>query len=335
MQTFTSDPTPDQTIDRRGTGGCQEVLDTYAHEVAPGGEWRNELHRVAVEQFERAAKVVGLEQEIRARLVEPRRSLTVNFPVRRDDGTVETFTGYRVQHTLTMGPTKGGVRYAPGVSLGECAALAMWMTFKCALLGLPFGGAKGGVRCDPNRLSAGEKERVTRCYAAEILSMIGPDRDILAPDLATGEREMTWMMDTYSQQVGHCVPEVVTGKPTVLGGCEGRASATGLGAVFVTERALAMLGRSIAGQRFVIQGFGDVGSAVSRELALRGGRVIGVSDVSGGVVDTEGLDIPALVAWRREHGFLRGCGRARGAHGDPRDALRRPGPRRPRASDHR
>ena len=184
----------------------------------------------------------------------------------------------------------------------------MWMTFKCALLGLPFGGAKGGVRCDPNRLSAGEKERVTRCYAAEILSMIGPDRDILAPDLATGEHEMAWMMDTYSQQVGHSVPEVVTGKPTVLGGCEGRASATGLGAVFVTERALAMLGRSIAGQRFVIQGFGDVGSAVARELSLRGGRVIGVSDVSGGVVDTEGLDIPGLLAWRREHGFLRGCG---------------------------
>jgi len=294
-------------MDRRGTGGWAEVLLTDAHEVAPGGEWRNELHRVAVEQFERAAKVVGLEPEIEARLVEPRRSLTVNFPVRRDDGTIETFTGYRVQHTLAMGPTKGGVRYSPGVSLGECAALAMWMTFKCALLGLPFGGAKGGVRCDPNRLSEREREQVTRRYAAEIISMIGPDRDIPAPDLATGEREMAWMMDTYSQQVGHSVPEVVTGKPTVLGGSGTRASATGLGAVFVIERALAMLGRSIAGQRFVIQGFGNVGSVLARELSLRGGRVTGVADVSGGVVDMEGLDVPGLLAWQREHGFLRGC----------------------------
>ena len=299
--------TPDQSLDRRGTGGWAEVLLTDAHEVAPGGEWRNELHRVAVEQFERAAKVVGLEPEIKARLIEPRRSLTVNFPVRRDDGTIETFTGYRVQHTLAMGPTKGGVRYSPGVSLGECAALAMWMTFKCALLGLPFGGAKGGVRCDPNRLSEREKEQVTRRYAAEIISMIGPDRDIPAPDLATGEREMAWMMDAYSQQVGHSVPEVVTGKPTVLGGSGVRASATGLGAVFVIERALAMLGRSIAGQRFVIQGFGNVGSVLARELSLRGGRVTGVADVSGGVVDTEGLDVPGLLAWQREHGFLRGC----------------------------
>jgi len=182
------------------------VLLTDAHEVAPGGEWRNELHRVAVEQFERAAKVVGLEPEIKARLIEPRRSLTVNFPVRRDDGTIETFTGYRVQHTLAMGPTKGGVRYSPGVSLGECAELAMWMTFKCALLGLPFGGAKGGVRCDPN------------------------------------------------------------------------------------------------------PGFGNVGSVLARELSLRGGRVTGVADVGGGVVDTEGLDVPGcLLAWQREHGFLRGC----------------------------
>ena len=169
---------------------------------------------------------------MRARLLEPRRSLVVNFPVRRDSGEVESFTGYRVQHTLTMGPLKGGFRYGPGVSLGECAALAMWMTFKCALMGLPFGGAKGGVRCDPNRLSDGELERLTRRYASEIFPVIGPDRDIPAPDMATGEREMAWFMDTYSQQVGHPVPEIVTGKPLVLGGTEGRDVATGLGAVF-------------------------------------------------------------------------------------------------------
>ncbi len=296
------------TKDRRGLGGWDEVLATDAHRVAPGGEWRSELHRVAVAQFERAAKVVGLEPEVKARLLEPRRALTVNFPVRRDDGTVETFTGYRVQHTLTMGPTKGGVRYAPGVSLGECAALAMWMTFKCALLGLPIGGAKGGVRCDPNRLSPSEKERITRRYAAEILDMIGPDRDIPAPDLATGEREMAWLMDTYAQSVGHTVPEVVTGKPPVLGGTDARASATGLGATFVVERALATMGRTIAGQSFVIQGFGNVGSVVAREVSLRGGRVVGVCDVSGGVVDPDGLDVRALTEWQHEERFLRGCG---------------------------
>ena len=296
-----------ETKDRRGLGGWDEVLATDAHQVAPGGEWRNELYRVAVSQFERAAKVVGLEPEIKARLLEPRRSLTVNFPVRRDDGTVETFTGYRVQHTLTMGPTKGGVRYAPGVSLGECAALAMWMTFKCALLGLPFGGAKGGVRCDPNRLSLSERERVTRRYASEILDMIGPDRDIPAPDLATGEREMAWLMDTYAQSVGHTVPEVVTGKPPVLGGNDARASATGLGATFVVERALAVMGRTIAGQSFAVQGFGNVGSVLARELSLRGGRVVGVCDVSGGVVDPDGLDVAAVADWQREEGFLRGC----------------------------
>jgi glutamate dehydrogenase (NAD(P)+) len=296
------------TKERRGLGGWDEILATDAHLVAPGGEWRSELHRVAVAQFERAAKVAGLEPEVKARLLEPRRSLTVNFPVRRDDGSVETFTGYRVQHTLTMGPTKGGVRYAPGVSLGECAALAMWMTLKCVLLGLPFGGAKGGVRCDPNRLSPAEKERVTRGYAAEIIDMIGPDRDIPAPDLATGEREMAWMMDTYSQSVGHTVPGVVTGKPPVLGGTDARASATGLGATFVIERALGLRGRAISGQRFVIQGFGNVGTVVAREVSRRGGVVVGICDVSGGVVDPDGLDVDALLKWREEEGFLRGCG---------------------------
>ncbi len=155
--------------------------------------------------------MLGIEPEIRTRLLEPHRALIVNFPVRSDSGEVSSFTGYRVQHTLAMGPVKGGVRYGPGVSLGECAALAMWMTFKCALLGLPFGGAKGGVRCDPYRLSDGELERLTRRYASEIFPVIGPDRDIPAPDMATGEREMAWFMDTYSQQVGHPVPEIVTG----------------------------------------------------------------------------------------------------------------------------
>ena len=250
---------------------------TWSH---PAREWRSELYRVAVDQFTRAADLLDVEDEVRVRLLEPRRALVVNFPVRRDDGSVESFTGYRVQHTLTMGPMKGGMRYSPGVSLGECAALAMWMTFKCALLGLPFGGAKGGVRCDPNRLSEGELERVTRRYASEIFPVIGPDRDIPAPDMATGEREMAWFMDTYSQQVGHPVPEIVTGKPLVLGGTEGRDVATGLGVVFVLEDVLRGREQNLDGMRVAVQGLGNVGAVVARECAARGATVVAVSDVT-------------------------------------------------------
>jgi glutamate dehydrogenase (NAD(P)+) len=300
---------PEQSPDeaeRRGTGGWQEVLDTEAHKVAPGAEWRSELYRIALDQFERAADVLDLEPDIRERLTEPRRSLTVNFPVRRDTGEIEEMTGYRVQHTLVMGPTKGGIRFAPGVSLGECAALAMWMTFKCSLLGLPFGGAKGGVRCDPNRLSDGEIERVVRRYTAECAPIIGPDRDIPAPDMATGEREMSWLMDTYSQQVGYTVPEIVTGKPEALGGTAGRRVATGLGVVFCLEGVLEHLGWDIEGQRVAVQGFGKVGSVIARELAARGARVVGVADVAGGVANEAGLDIDALLEWVVDHRFIRG-----------------------------
>jgi glutamate dehydrogenase (NAD(P)+) len=292
-------------MDRRGTGGWETVLEAE-RVVAPGEEWRSELYRSAVAQFNRAADVLGVEPEIRARLLEPRRALIVNFPVRRDDGEIQSFTGYRVQHSLTMGPLKGGVRYGPGVSLGECAALAMWMTFKCALLSLPFGGAKGGVRCDPNRLSEGELERLTRRYASEIFPVIGPDRDIPAPDIATGEREMAWFMDTYSQQVGHPVPEIVTGKPLVLGGTEGRDVATGLGVVFVIEDVLQERGEGVDGKRVVVQGAGKVGAVVARELANRGASVVGLSDVSGGVVDPDGLRLEDAFSWIAEHGFLRG-----------------------------
>jgi glutamate dehydrogenase (NAD(P)+) len=293
-------------LERRGAGGWDERLETERHEVRPGGEWRSELWKVAVDQFERAADVLGLEPEIRTRLLEPRRALVVNFPVRMDDGGVRSFTGYRVQHTLTMGPTKGGLRYAPGVSLGECAALAMWMTFKCALVDLPFGGAKGGVRCDPNRLSEGEIERITRRYASELIPIIGSDRDIPAPDMATGEREMAWFMDTYSQQVGHTVPAIVTGKPLVLGGTAGRRAATGLGVVFTLEAALARHGEKIDGQRVAIQGFGNVGSVIALELSARGAQIVAVSDVTGGVVDADGLDVSLVVDWIAEHRYLRG-----------------------------
>ena len=293
--------------DRRGKGGWDEVLADEAGLVAPGGEWCSRLWATAKEQFERAADRLALDPELRVRLLEPRRALTVNFPVRRDDGTVETFTGYRVQHTLTMGPTKGGVRYAPAVSLGECAALALWMTFKCALLELPFGGAKGGVRCDPNRLSQDELERITRRYASEIFPIIGPDRDIPAPDMATGEREMAWFMDTYSQQVGHPVPEIVTGKPLVLGGTAGRKFATGMGVVYCIEAVLDHLGDGLAHKRAAVQGFGNVGAVVARELAARGATIVAVSDVTAGVVDPDGLDLHAVMEWVGEHRFLRGC----------------------------
>ena len=293
-----------RALDRRGTGGWESVLEAE-RALSPGSEWHSELYRVAVDQFRRAADVLNLEPEIRARLLEPRRSLVVNFPVRLDDGEVQSFTGYRVQHTLTMGPMKGGFRYGPGVSLGECAALAMWMTFKCALVGLPFGGAKGGVRCDPNRLTESELERVTRRYASEIFPIIGPDRDIPAPDIATGEREMAWFMDTYSQQVGHPVPEIVTGKPLVLGGTEGRDIATGLGVVYCIEELLATLDQEVGDQRVVVQGFGNVGATVVREMAQRGATIVGVSDVTGGVVDPNGLDIGALEEWVKANRFVR------------------------------
>lgn len=272
-----------------------------------GQEWDTPLHRMAVRQFEQASDVLGLDDELRERLAAPRRSLAVTFPVRMDDGSVRSFTGYRVQHTLTMGPTKGGMRYAPDVTIGECAALAMWMTWKCAVLGLPFGGAKGGVRCSADELSSGELERLTRRYAVELVPFIGPDRDIPAPDLATGEREMAWFMDAYSQQVGHLVPAIVTGKPAALGGTETRRSATGLGVVHVTEDVLRRTGRRMAGLRVVVQGLGNVGGTVAAELHARGARVVGVGDAGGALARDEGLPCPDILRWTAEHGSVAGC----------------------------
>jgi glutamate dehydrogenase (NAD(P)+) len=290
----------------RTEGGWDELDLADLPLVHAGEEWRSELYRIACAQFQRTADLLDLDPEFRARLLEPRRSLTVNFPVRMDDGSVSNFTGYRVQHTLTMGPTKGGFRYAPGVSLGECAALAMWMTWKCALLGLPYGGAKGGVRCDPHGLSVDELERITRRYAAELIPIIGPNRDIPAPDMGTGEREMAWFMDTYSQQVGHTVPEIVTGKPPVLGGTEARRPATGLGVVYAIEGTLERLRWPIREQRVVVQGFGNVGATAAEELHAIGAKVVAVSDVRGGIVHPDGLDIPAVLAHKEEHGYVEG-----------------------------
>ena len=295
------------TTDQQAGTGWDEIDLADRTLVRAGEEWNSELYRIATSQFDKAADVLDLGQKARVRLREPRRCLTVNFPVRMDDGSVRNFTGYRVQHTLTMGPTKGGIRYAPGVSLGECAALAAWMTWKCALLGLPYGGAKGGVRCDPNRLSVDEIERITRRYASELIPIIGPDRDIPAPDMATGEREMAWFMDTYSQQVGHPVPEIVTGKPLVLGGTEARRPATGLGVVYVAEAVCERIGRPLRDQSVVIQGFGNVGAVAAGELHAIGAKVLAVSDHNGGIHADTGLDIPAVIKWVAEHRTLEGC----------------------------
>ncbi len=297
---------PPAGANRRGSGGWDSVLESEDFDVVPGGEWRSELWRVAVTQFNQAADLLALDDDARARLLEPRRAIVVNFPIRRDSGEIESFTGYRVQHTFALGPTKGGVRYAPGVSLGECAALALWMSLKCALLGLPFGGAKGGVRCDPNRLSAAEMERVTRRFASELVPVIGPDQDIPAPDMATGEREMSWFMDTYSQHVGHATPGIVTGKPVVLGGTEGRKAATGLGATICAEAMMDRLGRGIPASRVAIQGFGNVGAVIAKELYERGAMIVALCDVTGGIVNADGIDVPEALRWIAENRFLRG-----------------------------
>jgi glutamate dehydrogenase (NAD(P)+) len=285
-------------------------------DVPLGEEWHSPLYAMACRQFARAADVLSLDDEVRTRLLEPRRSLVCNFPVKMDSGEVVNLTGYRVQHTLTMGPTKGGLRFAPDLGFGECAALAMWMTWKCSLVGLPFGGAKGGVRCDPYSLSVDEMERITRRYAAELLPVVGPDVDIPAPDMGTGEREMAWFYDTYSQSVGYAVPAVVTGKPVALGGTIGRQSATGLGAVFAIECMFEELEWAMPERSFVVQGFGNVGSVVAKELHSRGGRVIAVSDIRGAIVNPHGLDIPAVMRWVADNRYLEGYPEAETIDGD-------------------
>ncbi|MDH5251826.1 MAG: Glu/Leu/Phe/Val dehydrogenase [Nitrospira sp.] len=258
--------------------------------------------RLAVSQFDRAAEAMQLDPNLRERLKLPQRSLIVSLPVRMDDGRVEVFTGYRVQHDSSRGPSKGGIRYHQDVCLGEVAALAMWMTWKCALAGLPYGGAKGGIRVAPKKLSRAELQRLTRRYAAEIFPLIGPDKDVPAPDVGTDAQVMSWIMDTYSQQVGYAVPGVVTGKPLSLGGSLGREEATGRGVVYVTLEALRHLKVSIENTTVAIQGFGNVGSHTALIMRQKGARVIAVSDVSGGLYNAKGLDIPELIGRYRNSG---------------------------------
>ncbi|TKB58010.1 MAG: Glu/Leu/Phe/Val dehydrogenase [Nitrospira sp.] len=252
--------------------------------------------RLAVAQFDQAAEAMELDHNLRERLKLPQRSLILSLPVRMDDGRVEVYTGYRVQHDSSRGPTKGGIRYHPDVNLGEVAALAMWMTWKCALADLPYGGAKGGVAIAPKQFSQSELQRLTRRYAAEIFPLIGPDKDIPAPDVGTDSQVMAWIMDTYSQQVGYSVPGVVTGKPLSIGGSLGREEATGRGVVCVTMEALRHLKLDIRNTTVAIQGFGNVGAHTARIMQESGARVIAVSDVSGGLYNSNGLDIPELLA---------------------------------------
>ena len=276
-----------------------------ATEVSPGQlEWETPLYRTALAQYEQALPHAEVEEFVAERLRYPERSLVVSVPIKLDSGRWTVFPGYRVQHSTVLGPTKGGVRYDAEVTLGECAALAMWMTWKCALLRLPYGGAKGGVRCSPRQLSTGELQRITRRFTSELLPIIGPQEDIPAPDMATNEQTMAWMMDTYSMQVGHAVPEIVTGKPISLGGSLFRHEATGAGVVMVIERACDRLGWKLAEQRCVVQGFGNVGGIAAAELDEKGAAVIAVSDVSGAVHDEGGLDVAALRRFAEEHGSL-------------------------------
>ena len=270
-------------------------------------EWDTPLYRMAVAQFDQAVPVADIPDDIAERLRFPERATIVSIPVRMDTGRRVVFPGYRVQHSSITGPTKGGIRYDPGVTLGECAALAMWMTWKCSLLRLPYGGAKGGVRCDPHSMSLGELERLTRRFTSELLPIIGPKEDIPAPDMATNEQTMAWMMDTYSMQSGYAVPEIVTGKPISIGGSVFRHEATGAGVVMVIARACDRLGWALAEQRCVVQGFGNVGGIASSELANLGAKVVAVSDVSGGLHAEAGLDVAALHAYVLDHGSLEGC----------------------------
>jgi glutamate dehydrogenase (NAD(P)+) len=262
---------------------------------------------VAVAQFDEAADRLGLSQAMRAILRKPKRELTVNFPVRMDNGDVEMFTGYRVQHNINRGPAKGGIRFSPEVSLDEVRALAMWMTWKCAVVGIPFGGAKGGVICDPRKMSPGELERLTRRYATEISILIGPDSDIPAPDMNTNPQIMAWIMDTYSMHQGYSVPAVITGKPIGIGGSEGRMEATARGVMVVTREALLDKNMNPEECSVVIQGFGNVGSITARLLHDElGCTIVGLSDITGGVYNPRGIDVHRALRYSKEHGSLQG-----------------------------
>jgi glutamate dehydrogenase (NAD(P)+) len=247
--------------------------------------------RMACQQFDQVADHLEMPETERGRLKFPKRSMTVALPIHRDNGSTEVFAGYRVQHHLTLGPTKGGLRYHPDVTLGEVAALAMWMSWKCALTGLPYGGAKGGIACNPGKLSRDELERITRRYTQEMIPFIGPQVDVMAPDLGTNEQVMAWMMDTYSVHAGYTVPSIVTGKPVGLGGSLGRREATGRGVGYLVNRAADTIGLDVSKATAAVQGFGNVGSVSALSLARYGVKIIAVTDAMGGVFNANGLNL--------------------------------------------
>jgi len=269
-------------------------------------------------RFEFAARKLNLDPGLWKVLSSPARELIVHFPVCMDDGRIEMFTGFRVQHNIARGPGKGGVRYAPDVTLDEVRALASWMTWKCAVVNIPFGGAKGGVICDPKKMSDGELERLTRRYTSEIIDFIGPEKDVLAPDVNTNEQTMAWIMDTYSMHMGHTVTSVVTGKPINIGGSRGRREATGRGVMIVCDEALRYLNMPSEGCRVVIQGFGNVGSNAARLMMERGYKIIGIAEQDGGLANPNGIDIDALIDHKQRNGTILGF---EGAEATPSDEL--------------
>jgi glutamate dehydrogenase (NAD(P)+) len=262
--------------------------------------------QVAQQQFDLAAERLNLDPGLRRVLREPRRELTVHFPVKMDDGSVQVFTGFRIQHNLGRGPAKGGIRYHQDVSLDEVKALAMWMTWKCAVVGIPYGGGKGGVIVDPKKLSQKELEALSRRFFTEIEVLVGPERDIPAPDVNTNAQVMAWFMDTYSMHQGYTVPGVVTGKPISLGGSEGRNEATARGTVYCIVEAARHLGIELNKAKVAIQGFGNAGSIAATLIGDEGATVVAVSDSTGGIHNPNGLDIKRVIAWKKEHGTVQG-----------------------------
>jgi glutamate dehydrogenase (NAD(P)+) len=267
-------------------------------------------YEIAVAQFDAAADKLNLSPDLREVLRYPKRELTVHFPVRMDDGYIRMFTGYRVQHNVNRGPAKGGIRYSPDVTLDEVKALAMWMTWKCAVVDIPYGGAKGGVVCDPKHMSKAELERLTRRYATEIAVLIGPKSDIPAPDVNTNAQVMAWIMDTISMHEGYSVPAVVTGKPLAIGGSEGRNEATATGVLYVIRRAAEYLGMDLKGARVAVQGFGNAGSNVARFLHNEGCRIVALSDTQGGIYNERGLDPQQVLRHKQERGTVVGFANA-------------------------
>jgi len=277
------------------------VSTTAPLETLESNPWESQEAR-----FNLAAQKLNLDEGLWRVLRYPTREITLHIPVQMDDGRVEVFTAYRVQHSVARGPGKGGIRYAPDVTLDEVRALASWMTWKCAVVNIPFGGAKGGIICDPRLLSQGELERLTRRYTAELMEFIGPERDVPAPDVNTNEQVMAWIMDTYSMHARHTVTAVVTGKPLDLGGSRGRREATGRGCMIVCDQAIKKLGLERSRTRVIVQGFGNVGGNAAQLLARAGYRVVGIDEFDGGIHNPKGLDIPALVEYRAANGTLQG-----------------------------